>query len=513
MQVTPKHIKSRWTAAQGERRKFAQTLNTVSHYFVPGQSNMWQGKSADRLANPFGFLFDNTGVKAATSIANKAVSRVIPKNSQYADIKLAAPLAAQLPATEREQWDARLRIFSDVLHSVLERGGFRKALKRAAKDYLVLGHGAIRPYVAETGAIVFDHFPAASVYLENYAGREYSGCFWQLEMTIRNIKAQFPFAELPKGSGFNDDDKKNIVFGFLPGTDSNEEFAFIDAEDILLYHRPLFSHERSVVASAFNNKGGDAYGEGFGVENVGEVQSLNQMRVDSLRLSKLHSTPMFVAADGALKNENISARPGAIIKVTPDPDAGGISGAFQPLQIGGRPDVMFGAMEESRNMVREGFNSMPGAANPRNAVRTATEWIIAQRQEQMESDEVNLALRDDIVIPAIKQTAELLRQQAKAPEWLVIEDETFRLEMQGMEEESKQATDLAHLNALWEMSRNMPPEQQAVAVPNLKMFRKAAKIFKQEDILLTTEEMQAQLTAMAQARAQAAAQAQQQGGA
>ena len=503
----PDRVVTRWKEAVGERRKFQDTLNTVSHFFVPSQANMWQGKTADRLTNPFGYLFDNTGVKAANSLANKAVSRVIPKNSQYADIKLAAPLAARLQPAERERWDGRLREFSDMLHAVLERGHFRGALKRATKDFLVLGHGAIKPTLSASGAIVFDHFPASSVFMENYAGREYSGCFWKRAMSVRNIREEYPFATLPTGHGYMDNDMKELVFGFLPGDGTyNEEFCFVENEEILIYHRAkLFGHERSIIAASYNNQGGAAYGEGFGIENLGEIQTLNQMRLDSLRSSKLQSTPMFLAANGALKNENVAARPGGIIKVEPDPAGGPITNGFTPLNIGGNPGVMFSAMEESRKHLKEGFGMMPTAADPSSRVRTATEWVIAQRQEAMENDETILALRDALVGPAIKQAMELLRQQGKVPDWLVVEDATFRLEMQGMEEESKQATDLAHLNAMWEMSRNIPDGMREALVPHAKMFRKVATIFKQEDVMPTTEEVNATMQAIA-ARQQAAQQ-------
>ena len=132
----------RWKAARKEKTLTQELQDAVAYFFQPSTSNLWLSQGNTRRTNPFGHLLVNTGVELANSLANKTVNRVIPKQSIYCDIVLAAPAKAQMELQQQSLWETELRKFSDTLHAVLERGGFRHALKKVARDYLVVGHAA-----------------------------------------------------------------------------------------------------------------------------------------------------------------------------------------------------------------------------------------------------------------------------------------------------------------------------------------------------------------------------------
>ena len=326
---------------------------------------------------------------------------------------------------------------------------------------------------------------------------DYSGVFWMKVMVVRDIKREYPYAEIDPR--WDDAEEKKIVFGFLPG-DPPVEFAFSEDGDILLYHRELFAHERSVVAAVFNNEGDSTYGVGFGAQMLPEIQTLNEMRKDNLRAQKLQANPMFIVGDGAVDDEEIVAQAGGMIRVRPDPINGSLP--FQALPVSGNPQVAFAGIQDSQQRIKDGFRQMPQAADPRHPVQTATAIIVAKEQEMEDSDEPMLAFRDLIVEPVIKQTVELMRQNGMVPKWLVVRDDIFRLEMRGMEERSKRASTLERIMAAADIAQRMPPEIAAVSVKWQEMYHEALGVLGLEKLRMTPEEASMRLAEMQQAAQQ-----------
>jgi hypothetical protein len=315
-------------------------------------------------------LYDATAADAAEQLAASLLAELTPPWSRWFGLS---------PARAADDAGAgALEQAAEVLQAHFDRSNFALEMHQAFLDLVITGTGLILVEEAppgEASALRFTAVPLRSAVLEEGPGGRLDTVFRDSRLSVAEILARFPHAELPRALSREDMDaeplRHRVVEAVWPDRFGHRYAAILDTPEA---NAPLFLAQGGFpqapyVAFRWLKAPGETYGRGPVGKALPDIRTANRVVELVLKNASIAVTGIWQAEDdGVLNPATVQLTPGAIIPKAPG------SAGLTPLAAPGNFDVSQLVLNDLRARIR-GALLADRFGLPKDARMTATEVL------------------------------------------------------------------------------------------------------------------------------------------
>jgi hypothetical protein len=393
--------RSNWISLWREAYEFALPQNNGFTLQTPGTRRM------DRL-------YDGTALDAAEQLAASLLGNLTPPWSQWFGLRPGPDLS---PA-QAEALAPVLEKAGQTIQAHIDRSNFVVEIHQCYLDLIVGGTAALYLEEAEPGgftALRFSAVPLSDVVLEEGAEGYLDTAYRSLSLTLGQLRARYPLAELPvsvtREGGRDAEARFEVLEALLPNAQGNVDFAAIlnDRTAPVLLQTGTFT-ESPLIAFRWLKSPGEIYGRSPVMKALPDIKTANKVVELILKNASIAVTGIWQADDdGVLNPANIELKPGAII-----PKAMGSAG-LTPLEMPGRFDISQLVLQDLRARIRSAMlaDKLAPIATPR---MTATEVLERSADMALLIGATYGRLQTELMAPLIKRAFAILRRRGEVPD-------------------------------------------------------------------------------------------------
>lgn len=378
---------------------------------VAGEYMQGQSRNTD--------IYDGTALDAADQLAASLLGNLTPPWTQWFGLKPGPNLSdkdaqALAPVLEKS---------ARTVQAHLDRSNFSVELHQCFLDLVVGGTASLfieEGMVGDFSAFRFTAAPLFSVAMEEGESGILDGTFRELSITLNQIQARYPFADIPASiekAGVKDPQLRfTILESILPEEDSGgyQYIAFFieeDAKDAELLRLRL--QDPPVINFRWQKSPGEIYGRSPVMKALPDIKTANKVVELILKNASIAVSGIWQADDdGVLNPSNIQLKPGSII-----PKAVGSKG-LSPLEMPGRFDISQLVLDDLRTRIRHALlvDKLAPVSSPR---MTATEVLERSAEMALLLGATYGRLQSELLTPLIQRCYAILRRRGEVPDLLI----------------------------------------------------------------------------------------------
>ncbi len=410
--VRLKNVMSRYEAANTRRDNWKNLWQECYDFALPQraefQSELRPGAArTDRI-------YDATAMDAAEQLAASLLGNLTPSWSQWFGLKPGPDLSPQ----EAEALAPVLEKAAKTLQAHFDRSNFAVEIHQSYLDLVVGGTASLNFEETEPGApsaFRFTSTPLSQVALEEGISGYLDGTFRALELTLDQINARYPFANLPdkiiRSATSNPQARFKILESVLVnGLVYDFTCLLIDDKNApILLHSGQFE-QSPVINFRWMKSPGEIYGRSPIMKALPDIKTTNKVVELVLKNASIAVTGIWQADDdGVLNPANIELTPGSII-----PKAQGSKG-LQTLEMPGRFDVSELMLDSLRGRIRHAL--LTDRLAPLNAPRMSATEVIERSAEMSQLLGATYGrLQTELLTPLITRAFSILRRRGEVPD-------------------------------------------------------------------------------------------------
>ncbi len=359
-------------------------------------------------------IYDATAMDAADQLAASLLGNLTPSWSQWFGLKPGPDLSPQ----EAESLAPLLEKAARTIQDHFDRSNFSVEIHQCYLDLVVGGTASL--YFEEsapgsTSAFRFSSVPLTQVVLEEGESGFLDGSYRILSLTIEQIRARYPFADIPsdvtKTASRDTQMRFKILEAVLP---SGLVYDFVaclieTGGSPVALHSGRFE-QSPVINFRWIKSPGEIYGRSPIMKALPDIKTANKVVELILKNASIAVTGIWQADDdGVLNPANIELVPGSII-----PKAVGSQG-LQPLDMPGRFDVSQLILDSLQARIRHAL--LTDRLAPVNGPRmTATEVLERTAEMSLLLGATYGRLQSELLTPLITRAFSILRRRGEVPD-------------------------------------------------------------------------------------------------
>lgn len=358
-------------------------------------------------------LFDGTALDAVDQLAASLLGNLTPPWTQWFGFKPGPDLT---PA-EAEALAPVLEDAAKVIQAHFDRSNFSMEMHQCYLDLIVGGTASLYFEETEPGAFSafkFTAVPLTDAVLEEGESGFLDGSFRVLSLTLAQLQARFPSAELPHDvmrDGERDPQMRfSVLESILPENGAYDYTALLHDQT----HPVLLAEGRfagsPAIAFRWVKSPGEIYGRSPVMKALPDIKTANKVVELILKNASIAVTGIWQADDdGVLNPATIELVPGAII-----PKAVGSEG-LRPLDMPGRFDVSQLMLDDLRSRIRHALlTDKLGQISDRRM--TATEVLERSAEMALLLGATYGRLQSELLTPLIQRAFGILRRRGEIPD-------------------------------------------------------------------------------------------------
>lgn len=359
-------------------------------------------------------IYDASAMDAVDQLSASLLGHLTPSWSQWFGLKPGPDLSKE----EAGLLAPVLEKAGKIIQDHFDRSNFAVEIHQCYLDLVVGGTASLYFEEAEPGgfsAFKFTAAPLSEVVLEEGESGYLDGTFRTNEMTVDQITARYPFAEIPvcvmKEATRDPQARFKVLESILPkGLIYDFTAVLIDSggQPVLL-HTGSFENS-PVINFRWLKSPGEIYGRSPVMKALPDIKTANKIVELVLKNASIAVTGIWQADDdGVLNPANIELTPGSII-----PKAVGSQG-LQPLDMPGRFDVSDLMLDSLQTRIRHALmtDRLAPIVSPR---MTATEVLERTAEMSMLLGATYGRLQTELLTPLITRAFSILRRRGEIPD-------------------------------------------------------------------------------------------------
>lgn len=358
-------------------------------------------------------LYDGTALDAVDQLAASLLGNLTPPWTQWFGFKP----GPDLNANEAEALAPVLEEAAKIIQAHFDRSNFSVEIHQCYLDLVVGGTATLYVEEAEPGAFSafkFTAIPLSDVVLEEGRNGFLDGSFRQLSLTLSQLRARYPIAELPPDvlrEGQKDPQARfDVLESVLPDEGAYNYTALLTEQSSpYLLGTGRFSGS-PVISFRWMKSPGEIYGRSPIMKTLPDIKTANKVVELILKNASIAATGIWQADDdGVLNPANIELVPGAII-----PKAVGSDG-LKPLDMPGRFDVSQLVLEDLRARIRHALltDKLGRISGPK---MSATEVLERSSEMALLLGATYGRLQSELLTPLVRRAFSILRRRGEIPD-------------------------------------------------------------------------------------------------
>jgi hypothetical protein len=400
-----KALKKRHEKAQQDRDHFQPQIDEAYEYAIPFRRSSQTADKGRNSNNRSDRVFDQTAITAAFRFAGSLQEKLWPTGQQNFGLE-PGPLVRD--ATARDQLSDILAQISSVIDAFFQDGEWDNAFAEMALD-LSAGTGCMFILKGTRSKPVrFITVPLDEVLFESSGYGDVSAIFWKRKWSLRQIKDEWPKANLGQklGQEYNDNPEKEITLcqDVVRDPVSGRWDVYIYPEDGEHIIEKTTSRTKPCLTPRYYRVSGETMGRGVVQLAMPTIKTLNTASRIQLQAAAIAMLGIYTVVDDGVFNPDLSPlEPGKFWKVARN---GGVLGPTVSRFPDPRIDLsnlILGDMRSAIKATMMDQNLPPDTAG----VRSASE--IMERVRHLASDHVGAfgRLVSEIVVPVVQRVIEI----------------------------------------------------------------------------------------------------------
>jgi|TARA_R100000084_G_scaffold102164_1_gene57659 hypothetical protein len=505
-----KQLLKRYEYAKQVKDQWNSTFEECYEYALPQRESFFTETPGRRRTDR---IFDETAVVGVQEFASRLQSGIVPNYARWADFVAGTEIPKEL------QKDANLLLdqVTEYVFEILQNSNFSQEVHESFLD-IALGTAVLLVEEGDaTNPIVFKSIPLPHVYLTSGHDDKVDHVFRRRKIKAKELSVAYP------GAKFED----KLVMDIQQAPDK-------DCEIIEVVYRNYFNikeeeyrfcvihkeHEVKIYEEDFTGLGsnpyivyrwskcsGETYGRGPLMLALPAVKTANLTVELILENAQMSISGMYqVEDDGVINVDNIQLIPGTVI-----PKAAGSQG-LTPIAPAGNFNISDLVLRDMRTNIKKAlYNDMLGNPNEKTPM-SATE--VAERQADL-SRQIGAAfgrLQSEMVAPVLQRVVYILKKQGriKIP---TINGREIKIQSSSPLAQAQHQQDVATIDRFLAMIQGrVGPELTNILIKQDEVAKYVAKkLGIPEELIRSTEEMQAAAQQMQQMMQQQQMQQQEEG--
>ncbi len=403
-------VLKRFESAQGQRDNWVNLWEECYDYALPQRGGFSSelragGRRTDTI-------YDATAMDAADQLASSMLGSLTPTWSQWFGLKPGPDLSAE----EAERLAPILEKAAKTIQDHFDRSNFAVEIHQCYLDLIVGGTASLYFEESEPGsfsAFKFSAVPLTHVVLEEGENGYLDGAFRQMKMTLEQLTARYPFAELPnevlKRADQDPQERFKVLEAVLPDRLVYSYHACLMEDQPVLLSTGRFE-QSPVISFRWLKSPGEIYGRSPVMKALPDIKTANKVVELILKNASIAVTGIWQADDdGVLNPANIELTPGSII-----PKAIGSKG-LQPLDMPGRFDVSQLVLESLQSRIRHALlaDRLAPITSPK---MTATEVLERSAEMSLLLGATYGRLQTELLTPLIQRAFAVLKRRGEVPD-------------------------------------------------------------------------------------------------
>lgn len=412
LQARLSEVLKRYQSARNKRSQWERLWDECYDYALPQRGGFGEFQRAGERKTDQ--IYDATAMDAADQLASSMLGNLTPTWSQWFGLKPGPDLNVQ----EAEKLAPVLEKAAKTIQDHFDRSNFAVEIHQCYLDLIVGGTASLVFEESEPGsfsAFKFSAVPLTHIVLEEGENGYLDGAYRQVSLTLDQLTARYPLAEMPRD--------------VVKAADADPQATFKVLETVLpdgliySYHACLIEDIDSPVplaAGRFENSPmisfrwlkspGEIYGRSPVMKALPDIKTANKVVELILKNASIAVTGIWQADDdGVLNPANIELTPGSII-----PKAIGSKG-LQALDMPGRFDISQLVLDSLQSRIRHALltDKLAPVASPR---MTATEVLERSAEMSLLLGATYGRLQSELLTPLIKRAFAILKRRGEIPD-------------------------------------------------------------------------------------------------
>ena len=393
--------------AKAKRDAWENLWQDCYDYTLPQRGNAPGNRRSERL-------YDATAMDAVDQLAASLLGHLTPIWTPWFGLK---------PGPDLSERDARalapiLEKAGKILQAHFDRSNFSVEIHQAFLDLVVAGTASLAFEEAEPGhysAFRFSAIPLQDIALEEGNNGFLDGTFRTLLLTLSQIQARYPQAEIPESILYIGTKDRSVQFKVLEAiVPDGQAYLYAaclgeeNGESVILNETRL--PQSPIINFRWMKSPGEIYGRSPVMKILPDIKTANKVVELILKNASIAVTGIWQADDdGILNPANIELVPGAII-----PKAVGSKG-LTPLEMPGRFDVSQIILHDLRANIRHALliDRLPQLQSGR---MTATEVLERANEMALLLGATYGRLQSELLTPLIQRGFAILRRRGEVPD-------------------------------------------------------------------------------------------------
>ena len=411
-QMQARMLLERYEAARKRRDYWLRLWQDCYDYALPQNAGFAGSLTPGQARNAQ--IYDATALDAADQLAASLLGNLTPPWSQWFGLKPG-------PDLSRAEGDALAPVLENtakIIQSHFDRSNFAVEIHQCYLDLVVGGTASLSFEEAEPGgfsAFRFAANPLSQVILEEGASGALDGVFRLSQMTLDQMTARYPYAEIPgavlKTSARDPQATYKVLESVLPREAVYDYTALLmdQGSSPVILSEGVFA-QSPIISFRWMKSPGEIYGRSPVMKALPDIKTANKVVELILKNASIAVTGIWQADDdGILNPANIELVPGSII-----PKAVGSKG-LQPLEMPGRFDVSQLMLESLQGNIRRALLS-DKLLPPKGARMTATEVLERAAEMSLLLGATYGRLQSELLTPLIARAYGILRRRGEVPD-------------------------------------------------------------------------------------------------
>ncbi|MBL6934030.1 MAG: head-tail connector protein [Alphaproteobacteria bacterium] len=424
--LTPESVLKRYRTAKSRRSVWEAHWQECYDFALPQRDGFNRAATAGEKKSDR--IFDGTAADAVDQLAASMLAQLTPPWSRWFGLTA----GNDIDPADRDAIAPVLDDTATILQSHFDRSNFTVEMHQCYLDLITGGTASLLMEETATGddsAFRFTSVPLSQAVLEEGAGGRLDISFRRSELTLAQIRARFPRAEIPgqllQRAEQDPDARFALVEAVLPVEGGYEYMAVLEEFSGEGDGTAALATGRFDMSPFINFRWLKAPGESYGrspvMKALPDIKTANKVVELVLKNASIAVTGIWQADDdGVLNPANIRLTPGTII-----PKAVGSKG-LTPLESPGRFDISQLVLEDLRARIRHALLAdRLGRIDDQRM--TATEVLERSAETARILGATYGRLQSELLTPLIRRGMAILKRRGEIPD-LVLDGRTVDLQ-------------------------------------------------------------------------------------
>ena len=403
--MTFQSVRDGYARANSRRQDWESLWQDCYNYALPQRGSFSSSRRGNGLNSD---IYDATAMDAVDQLAASLLGHLTPPWGQWFGLRP----GPDVEEGDREALASVLEKAGKTMQAHFDRSNFAVEVHQCFLDLVVGGTATLLFEEAQPGemtAYKFTSVPLRETVFEEGTSGFLDNIYRRFTLNVSQIKARFPFVELPFEIEENADTKWTVLERVAPESTGAYEYSAVleDKETVLSKVRLGRS---PFISFRWMKSPGEIYGRSPVMKALPDIKTANKVVELILKNASIAIAGIWQADDdGVLNPANIELVPGAII-----PKAVGSKG-LTPLDMPARFDVSQLVLEDLHNRIRHALlaDKMPQIGSRQ---MTATEVLERSAEMSLILGATYGRLQSELLTPLIQRGFEILRRRGEVPD-------------------------------------------------------------------------------------------------